>query len=113
MAYTNIDGITVEQFNEIIREMDYYGAEIYHMDDLGELFADAWDAIRAAYYGGRYGFSQDQFNPNDYYFIFDGYANLVSIPAYYVQDYINSQFKDDILDYVNENEIELEGVEEE
>ena len=113
MAYTNIDGITVEQFNEIITDI-YYQAEIYHMDDLGELFTgDAADAIRAAFNGGRYGFSQDQFNPNDEYFIFNGYENIVSIPEYRLQDYIDHNFKDEILEYANENEIELYGVEEE
>ena len=114
MAYTNIDGITVEQFNEIIRELEYYDDEVYNMNDLGELFpGDAEDAIRAAFNGGRYGYNTDQFNPNDEYFIFDGYGNIVSLPDYYFLDYANYQFKDDILDYVNENEIELYGVEEE
>ena len=114
MAYTNIDGITVEQFNEIIRELEYYDDEVYNMDELGEFFGgDVVDAIRSAFFGGRYGCSGDQFYPNDDYFIINGYGNLVSIPEYYLQDYMDHNFKDDILDYVNENEIELEGVEEE
>ena len=113
MAYTNIDGITVEQFNDIITGI-YYRAEIYHMSDLGELFqGDAEDAIRAAFNGGRYGHDTDQFNPNDEYFIFNGYENIVSIPEYRLQDYIDHNFKDEILEYANENEIELYGVEEE
>ena len=114
MAYTNIDGITVEQFNEIIGEMEYYDDEVYNMDDFNMVYgSDPYEAIRAAYNGGRYGFSQDQFNPYDDYFTFDGYGNVVSIPDYRLQDYMDHNFKDDILDYVNENEIELEGVEEE
>ena len=114
MAYTNIDGITVDQFNEIIRELEYYDDEVYYMDDLGEFFnGDVEGAIRSAYFGGRYGYIGDQFNPNDEYFIVNGYANIVSIPEYCLQDYMDHNFKDDILDYVNENEIELEGVEEE
>lgn len=113
MAYTNIDGIDLDQFNEIIREMEYYDGEVYRMDDLGDLFVgDAADAIQAAYYGGRYTFNQDRFNPNDEYFTIDGYNNLISIPDYRLQDYMNDQFKDDILYYVNYNEIELIGVEE-
>ena len=114
MAYTNIDGIDLDQFNEIIREMEYYDGEVYRMDDLGELFTgDAEEAIRAAFNGGRYGNDTDQFNPNDDYFIVDGYNNLVSIPEYRLQDYMDHNFKGDILEYVNENEIELYGVEEE
>ena len=113
MAYTNIDGITVDQFNEIITDIGYYDDEVYNMADFNSLYgSDPYEAIMAAYNGGRYGYNTDQFNPYDEYFIFDGYGNVVSLPDYYFLDYANHQFKDDILDYVNENEIELEGVEE-
>jgi len=113
MAYTNIDGIELGQFNEIMGELGYYGNEVFYMGELSEVFGhDVEEAIRAAFYGGRYKFSQDLFNPNDEYFSFDGYGNLESIPEHYLQDYFD-QFRDEILEYVNENEVELYGVEEE
>lgn len=113
MKYNNIDGIDLGQFNEIIGELGYYDDEVFYMDELSEFYGhDVEEAIRAAFYGGRYGFSQDPFNPNDEYFSFDGYGNLESIPKYDLQDYFD-QFKNEILEYVNENGIELYGVEEE
>lgn len=112
MKYNNIKGIELGQFNEIMVELGYYDDEVFYMEDLSEVFGhDVEEAIRAAFYGGRYGFSQDPFNPNDVYFSFNGYRNLRSIPEYYLQDYFN-QYEGDILEYVNENDIELYGVEE-
>lgn len=114
MKYNNIDGIELGQFNEIMGELGYYGNEVFYMGELSGAFGhDVEEAIMAAFYGGRYGFRQDPFNPNDEYFSFDGYGNLESIPnEYYLQDYFD-QFRDEILEYVNENGIELYGVEEE
>ena len=113
MKYSNIDGIELGQFNEIINELGYVDDEVFYMDDLSEVFGnDVEEAIRAAFYGGRYEFSQDPFNPNDEYFSFNGYGNLMSIPEYCLQDYFN-QYEFEILEYVNDNEVELYGVEEE
>ena len=114
MGYSNINGIELGQFNEIMGELGYYGNEVFYMGELSEVFGhDVEEAIMAAFYGGRYKFSQDPFNPNDEYFSFDGYGNLESIPnEHYLQDYFD-QFRDEILEYVNENGIELYGVEEE
>lgn len=113
MKYNNISGIELGQFNEIMSELGYYDDEVYCMDELSELLGhDVEEAIRATFYGGRYGFSQDPFNPNDEYFSFNGYGNLESIPEYCLQDYFD-QFENEILEYVNDNEVELYGVEEE
>ena len=114
MGYSNINGIELGQFNEIMDELRYYGNEVFYMDELSGAFGhDVKEAIMAAFYGGRYGFSQDPFSPNDEYFSFDGYGNLESIPnKHYLQDYFD-QFRDEILEYVNENGIELYGIEEE
>lgn len=112
MKYNTIKGLEVWQFNEIMGDLKYYDDEVYDMDDMEEIFPGGpWGAIRSAFYGGRYGFQQDPFNPNDEYFTFNGYGNLVSIPDYCLQDYFN-QFEAEILEYVNANEIELEGVDE-
>lgn len=111
MKYNNIDGIELGQFNEIMNELGYFDNEVFNMEDLDEILQfSQWEAIRAAFNGGRYGYVRDSFNPNDAYFTFDGYANLVSINEYYLQEYFD-QFEDEILEYVNENEIELYGVE--
>ena len=114
MAYTNIDGITVEQFNDIIGELEYYGDEIYYMEDFNDVFSDveAYGAILATFHGRRFGYPRDYFNPYDEFFTFDGYDNLMSIPENSLQEYMTYQFKDDILYYVNTKEIRLDGVEE-
>jgi hypothetical protein len=112
MKYTNIIGIEFGQFNDIINELDCYGNEIYSMGDFDEILSGgAYEAVRGAFYGGRFNFPNDQFNPNDEFFTFNEYYNLVSIPRYHLQEYLD-QFKNDILEYVNANNIELYGVEE-
>lgn len=112
MAHTNINGINVDQFNEIMEELKYYDDVVYYMEGFNAIYSgSAYDAISAAFHGGRFGFAQDSFNPNDDYFLYDGYSNLVSIPEYYLQEYMN-QFESEILEYVNDNEIRLDGVDE-
>lgn len=56
------------------------------MEDLIEFFDSPLEAIRSAFYGGRYCCENDPFNPNDDYFCFNGYGNLESIP--YLDDYL-------------------------
>ena len=113
MKYNHIDGIMLYQFNEIMSDLGYVDKQVFYMEDLSEIFTgDVEEAIRAAFYGGRHEFPRDSFNPTDEYFTFNGYGNLKSIPEYYLQEYFDL-FKTEILEYVNENEIELEGVEEE
>ena len=66
-------------------------AEPYSMDEFNELTSyqdDPLEAITRAFYGGRYGFKNDSFNPNDEYFAYDGYANLISIKDYDINDYL-------------------------
>ena len=113
MKYNNINGIELGQFNDIIGELGYVDDEVFYMEDFNTVyFSDAYDAIRSAFHGGRFEYPHDSFNPNDEFFAFNGYGNLISIPEHYLQDYIN-QFRDEILEYVNDNEVELYGVEEE
>lgn len=56
------------------------------MDVLDDYFSSPWEAIRSSFYGGRYGFDRDSFNPTDDYFVFNGYGNIQSIP--YLDDYL-------------------------
>ena len=60
--------------------------EPLEMDMLGEIWNDPLEAITRTFYGGRYGFDRDSFNPNDSYFRVNGYGNAVSIP--YLEDYL-------------------------
>ncbi len=66
-------------------------SEPYSMDEFNELTSyanDPLEAITRAFYGGRYGFKNDSFNPNDEYFAYNGYGNLVSIQDYDINDYL-------------------------
>ena len=56
------------------------------MDSFDEFLDSPWEAVRSAFYGGRYGFDRDSFNPTDDYFRFNGYGNVESIP--YLEDYL-------------------------
>lgn len=60
--------------------------EPLEMDMLGEIWNDPLEAITRTFYGGRYGFDRDSFNPNDSYFRVNGYGNAESIP--YLEDYL-------------------------
>lgn len=60
--------------------------EPLEMDMLGEIWNDPLEAVTRTFYGGRYGFDRDSFNPNDSYFIVNGYGNAESIP--YLEDYL-------------------------
>lgn len=112
MKYSNVDGIGLGQFNEIMNELGYDGNGVYHMADFEEVFTlGPYRAIQAAFFGERFGYIRDSFNPYDEFFTFSGYDNLVSIQECYLQEYIDI-FKDEILEYVNENDIYLVGVEE-
>lgn len=70
-------------------------SEPYSMDEFNDLTDyrnDPLEAITRAFYGGRYGFKNDSFNPNDEYFTYNGYGNLISIKEYDLVDY----FKENI-----------------
>lgn len=66
-------------------------SEPYDMNEFNELTSyrdDPLEAITRAFYGGRYGFKNDSFNPNDEYFAYNGYGNLISIQDYDINDYL-------------------------
>lgn len=75
----------------------------YSMDELNELTNySAIDAITRAFYGYRYNPYDDgdashreEFNPNDEYFAFNGYGNLVSISSWSLAQWIYSHIDDD------------------
>lgn len=67
--------------------------EPLNMDDFNEYMNDAWEAVRSAFYGGRYGYKNDSFNPNDPYFIFNGYGNVQSIA--YIEDYLTDMIDEE------------------
>ena len=111
MKYNNIDGIELGQFNDLMDDLNYYDDKVYYMDDLNDILSsNPYDSILKACYGSRFGYVNDRFNPNDKYFTLDGYDNLVSIHRYYLQEYFD-MFRSEILGYVNNNDIYLDGVE--
>ena len=89
----------LEQYGvEFLNETDPDSAP-WDMDDFNDLTGygnDPLEAIRRAFYGERYGFKNDSFNPNDEYFAYNGYGNLVSINERDLNEYLN--------DYVDEEE---------
>lgn len=60
--------------------------EPLEMDMLGEIWNDPLEAVTRTFYGGRHGFNNDSFNPNDDYFRVNAYGNAESIP--YLEDYL-------------------------
>ena len=63
------------------------------MDMLGEVWDDPLEAVTRTFYGGRHGFNNDSFNPNDSYFRLNGYGNGESIP--YLDDYLKDMIDEE------------------
>lgn len=67
--------------------------EPLEMDMLGEIWNDPLEAVTRTFYGGRYGFDRDSFNPNDDYFRVNAYGNGESIP--YLEDYLKDMIDEE------------------
>lgn len=67
--------------------------EPFEMEMLGEIWNDPLEAVTRTFYGGRYGFDRDSFNPNDSYFRLNGYGNGESIP--YLEDYLKDMIDEE------------------
>ena len=66
------------------------------MDEFNEITGyDALEAVTRTFYGGRYGHKNDSFNPNDDFFIYDGYANNWSVPDYAVDEYLKDHIDEE------------------
>ena len=91
MAEWNFKEMVREYGYEFLQENDYETP--IEMDMLDEFFNSSWEAIRSAFYGGRYGFERDSFNPNDDYFVFNGHGNIESIP--YIEDWYEDSIDED------------------
>ena len=63
------------------------------MESFDEYLDSPWEAVRSAFYGGRFGFDRDSFNPTDPYFRFNGYGNVESIP--YLDDYLKDMIDEE------------------
>ena len=93
---------------EFLQESDYYDQCPYPMDELEELTNyTPLEAITRAFYGYRWSRidrdEPEEFNPNDEYFTFNGYGNLVSISEFDYEDYLKSQIdEDDFIEWCKE-----------
>ena len=93
----------INEYCDYVNNPDGY---IYRMDELNEHFTEPWEAVRSAFYGGRHNFAGDSFNPNDSWFTYNGYGNLVSIP--YPLDYIEEMLEEMVESGIFDNIIEEE-----
>ena len=96
-AFNNLyDGEKIALLNEYLYDVNYSDNALFPMDEIDEILSGNTpeEIIRLAFYGGRYGFPQDNFNPNDEYFSFNGYGNLVSISGYDIQEYCDLYLSD-------------------
>ena len=83
------DGEKITLLNEYLVNANYSDSMIYPMDEMDEMFCEKtpYEISRLAFYGSRFGYKQDNFNPNDEYFSFSGYGTLVSISEYDLDAY--------------------------
>ena len=117
--YDLYDGEKITLLNEYLGNVNYTDHMIYFMDEIDEILYGITpdNIIRLAFYGGRFNFKQDNFNPNDEYFSFDGYGNLVSISRYdldaYCGRYLDDMIQAGALEYLIDDDEEEEEEEEE
>lgn len=90
------DGELLSLWNEY-RRGQYYDGDIYDMDEFDEICGNMnpSDLACKIFYG--------KFNPNDTYFIFNGYENLES--SDYLDDLINI---DELAQHICDNDDDLE-----
>ena len=72
---------------------NYPDDEPVDMDSFDDHFHSPWEAVRSAFFGGRWGNDRDSFNPTDPYFVFNGYNNAISIP--YLDDYLKDEVNEE------------------
>lgn len=89
----DFDEMIVDYGMEFLSE-NYPDDEPFEMEMFNEIVGDdAWEAVRACYFGGRYGFKNDSFNPTDDWFKYNKLANLESIP--YLDDYLKEEIDEE------------------
>lgn len=125
-----IAAIAAEEHDDVYQSLiDEYGREylieeqpddqVFDLDDDGIKTAcgdDALNIVQRAFYGGRYRFEQDPFNPNDEYFYMNAYGNMYSLKDYDLHDYLEETIdgKDDFIEwcvnngYVTEDDLNSE-----
>ena len=113
--YGLYDGEKITLLNEYLGNVNYTDHMIYFMDEIDEILYGITpdNIIRLAFYGNRFNFEQDNFNPNNEYFSFNGYGNLVSISGYDLEAYCDLYLDDMINAGALEHLIEEEEEEEE
>lgn len=81
---------------EFFEDTDRYDYLVYSMDDFDEMNKDLSpiDLVLSVINGYQYNSivyeRNESFNPNDKYFAYNGYGNLISIPQYELTDYYDS-----------------------
>ena len=107
---------------EYMEENNMYDEMPNEMEMLNEYTQyDALEAITRAFYGYRWsGVEKDEreeFNPNDEYFAFNAYGNLISIPDYWYDEYLQSFIgEDEFIEwckeqgYIDEDDDSVDGV---
>ena len=98
-----------EDFNNDIEELDSWSGclgddKVIPMDELDELYrgAEPLELLRRAFFGYDEPYKKYEqhypFNPNRYYFYYNGYGNLVSTDERDYSDYLDDDFIQEIID---------------
>ena len=100
----DLDELIKEYGREYLRE-ESPDDELYEMELINEVLDEPLDAIQRAFNGYRYGTDRkESFNPNDDFFYFNGYANLVSVVDSDVDDYVKSCISEfDFIEWIKDN----------
>ena len=108
----SFEGIAKEYGTQYLSECDP-DAIPYSMGDFNDLNGcfnrNILEAIRRALYGGRYGFRNEPFNPDDEYYAWNRAGNLMSIPENLLPKYLMENIdEEEICDWcVNRGFFEL------
>ena len=83
-----------EEYNEVIEELD----ELYNDTEPTEILTRAFYGYDEMY-TDKDGHHTEAFNPNRYYFRYNGYGNLVSTDYKDYTDHLDEYFLDDLIDH--------------
>lgn len=90
----------VEEYGMMYLSNEVPDDALLEMDMIDELYDSPLDAITRAFYGGRYKWDDDSFNPNDEFFYYNGYGNLVSVNEYDKDEYLADTIGEDNEDFL-------------
>lgn len=104
----DIDEYLIEEYGQDFLYDKSEDDILYSMDSFDEFFegVSPLEAVTRTFYGGRYKWDDEPFNPNDEYFYINAYGNYYSVNEYDKLDYLQScigYMKEEFIEWLKDN----------